>query len=550
MSPLNLHLPSNRNHNKMLSRIFVVIIVAVIAAPQKFTFGFEHYLGCDNHTESNCFLNKKFERGWPNKTNMEQLEQQNKTLEQLENFEFKNLKRKWDTLTNENKASDFAAAFPEAWLQPARWRNTTFNSSLNKNELMMKISALIEKHEKQSKLPGRLMVTRMPMNRLLALQPVAKTFDIGEKVQNIKKTVQNGQSTNTSTEDDGYYPGGNSTVRRKLFEEWKTFYECLQKNVNVTPKVHYAFQGETIKLNCMTCLRPGGQAKIKWKIATSRTKNIEKEIDSTEKRSAFHENRRIVIKDNGLSLNIFAIDENDAGNYSCTQSKTLLTVHLLQVARETENITKVWSVNFKGKPHPTPNITLPNFGLIAFTNWRNWTECSRCGRVGKRFRIGVCTVGAINNSQNAPEVLTLFKEGVPCRSGLLPKPIRDHPNIISRKSEVMEAFCKEPCPEIKKFVIRNEKGQIVEEADNANGIYSTLQKLPKLPPPVKRKILFLEQWDTAHIQCPGSLLSDVPTRWFVNGQPIYAKGDRIYVTPSHNLVVEDLGLSDSTLYRY
>lgn len=47
-----------------------------------------------------------------------------------------------------------------------------------------------------------------------------------------------------------------------------------------------------------------------------------------------------------------------------------------------------------------------------------------------------------------------------------------------------------------------------------------------------------------------NLQSDIPVHWFVKDLPIYAKGDRIYVTPSHILVVEELGLADSNLYRY
>lgn len=45
------------------------------------------------------------------------------------------------------------------------------------------------------------------------------------------------------------------------------------------------------------------------------------------------------------------------------------------------------------------------------------------------------------------------------------------------------------------------------------------------------------------------ILNDSPVRWFLGKQPIYAKGDRIYVTTAQILMIEDLGLSDSNLYR-
>jgi hypothetical protein len=44
--------------------------------------------------------------------------------------------------------------------------------------------------------------------------------------------------------------------------------------------------------------------------------------------------------------------------------------------------------------------------------------------------------------QETTKIMTLFNKGIPCRSSLLPPELQSIPEIHTRKSEVMVAFCK------------------------------------------------------------------------------------------------------------
>lgn len=96
-------------------------------------------------------------------------------------------------------------------------------------------------------------------------------------------------------------------------------------------------------MTCKTCLRPGDETIIEWRVSTSRTGHREKVFDPNKRKTVFNSNNRILIKDKGLSLHIYGVNEKDAGNYSCKVSKAVLSLHLLQVAEANENMTKVWN---------------------------------------------------------------------------------------------------------------------------------------------------------------------------------------------------------------
>jgi hypothetical protein len=66
-------------------------------------------------------------------------------------------------------------------------------------------------------------------------------------------------------------------------------------------------------------------------------------------------------------------------------------------------------------------------------------------------------------------------------------------------------YCQqEPCPGTAIFEVLDEKGNVLEVANNSAGIYSTLQGVPLLPPPIKRTTLY-EDTNTykVTIRCPG-----------------------------------------------
>lgn len=52
------------------------------------------------------------------------------------------------------------------------------------------------------------------------------------------------------------------------------------------------------------------------------------------------------------------------------------------------------------------------------------------------------TNGSVELSPVDMEFLHIFKYGIPCRSHILPKTIKDIPIIRDRKSELMVGYCK------------------------------------------------------------------------------------------------------------
>lgn len=125
-------------------------------------------------------------------------------------------------------------------------------------------------------------------------------------------------------------------------------------------------------------------------------------------------------------------------------------------------------------PYEKPPQVVPGHDIQVFTQWQTWSPCNKCGEVGKKVRFGICNVKLLHdgdlktNTVNIPKrikpssekltnqaagvieteerkavkILTLFKGGIPCRSSLLPPELQSIPEILTRKSEVMVAFCK------------------------------------------------------------------------------------------------------------
>lgn len=54
------------------------------------------------------------------------------------------------------------------------------------------------------------------------------------------------------------------------------------------------------------------------------------------------------------------------------------------------------------------------------------------------------TIEANNKAikQSEFELLRIFKNGIPCRSHILPKSIKNLPEVKNRKNEVMLGYCK------------------------------------------------------------------------------------------------------------
>ena len=80
-----------------------------------------------------------------------------------------------------------------------------------------------------------------------------------------------------------------------------------------------------------------------------------------------------------------------------------------------------------------------------------------------------------------------------------------YPTLVHNYPTQYTFYCQqEPCPRATIFEVVDEKGNILETANNSAGIYSTLQGVPLLPPPIERTTLY-EDTNTYQItiRCPG-----------------------------------------------
>lgn len=103
---------------------------------------------------------------------------------------------------------------------------------------------------------------------------------------------------------------------------------------------------------------------------------------------------------------------------------------------------------------------VPEYNLVLNTIWGPWSGCNKCRKVGRRYKLGFCTI-TIEQSTNVSitegyrkrrvadkfsdkdsQILKLFEEGIPCDSHTLPQSIRNIPQIKNRKNEIMLGYCK------------------------------------------------------------------------------------------------------------
>lgn len=99
--------------------------------------------------------------------------------------------------------------------------------------------------------------------------------------------------------------------------------------------------------------------------------------------------------------------------------------------------------------------------------------------------------------------LLFFNNKIPCRSRYTPKEIQNITEIKLRKTEIMIKYCKIKCQKNIIFEVRDEKGNILESANNSAGIYSMIQGVPETQPSIKRITLYKKHGKKADLHCPG-----------------------------------------------
>ncbi|GFT50363.1 uncharacterized protein NPIL_151701 [Nephila pilipes] len=214
----------------------------------------------------------------------------------------------------------------------------------------------------------------------------------------------------------------------------------------------------------------------------------------------------------------------------------------------------------KKKKGPSQDIILNEFNLVIGWKWSEWSECNRCQTVGRRRRVGICTLKKIDSiSPTKPvdtQILREYKKGIPCRSKLLPAPLRNLSIIKNTKSEFMVGFCKIPCPSEASIVVVTDKtGAVVDTVDNSKGIFSMHQPLPNLPALAKRTTLYEELESSVILTCPGNregkFLIWRNDSYIINPSKVHVltKG-RVKIDIGNNLLIRKLQYSDAAIYRY
>ncbi|XP_032690475.1 uncharacterized protein LOC116853472 [Odontomachus brunneus] len=150
--------------------------------------------------------------------------------------------------------------------------------------------------------------------------------------------------------------------------------------------------------------------------------------------------------------------------------------------------------------------------------------------------------------------LSLFENKLPCKSKLIPKQIQRIPAIKNRRTEMMRRYCKKKCHKNIIFEVRDEKGNILESANNSGGIYSMVQGIIKPSPSVVRTTLYKKHYRKIKLVCPGNLNADVPIIWQIDDKiiiPSYIEeqsNGRIRINPQMHIIFQSLKFEDANIY--
>ncbi|KAF6209782.1 hypothetical protein GE061_015532 [Apolygus lucorum] len=314
------------------------------------------------------------------------------------------------------------------------------------------------------------------------------------------------------------YPGCNQTKADLIAKLWSMYYTCLEYQFLsmgptriMFPDAVAVLEDGILHLTCMICVSPRvAHNKADWfmkkKLGGPMTKILEDEFTT-------------ITSDHVLS--IYKVSRKDSGIYWCVSGSAKsqdVYVHILPESDPTETVRPSTA---RIGPYETKDEPMEET-LSLTTRWTEWNQCTTCGIVGRRTRWGACFVRSsvpltAETATDAGVILSLFVYGLPCRSLLLPKFIREKPEVLGRANEIMMGLCKVPCVD-EIFEVRNDEGKIVLMVNNSAGLFSTLQVPPKLPPMVVRQIKWPLVGQPFTVTCPGSMAVDTPTEWKINMQ--------------------------------
>ncbi|KAG8185085.1 hypothetical protein JTE90_029697 [Oedothorax gibbosus] len=258
-----------------------------------------------------------------------------------------------------------------------------------------------------------------------------------------------------------------------------------------------------------------------------------------------------------LSLELSDVREEDSGIYFCSQGTQVMAKYAVDVVRD-EPHRYIIMGGRKKKNGPSKDLTLKDKNLVLGITWSEWSQCNRCDSVGRRRRVGICTVRKIDPfAPTKPvdtQVLNEYRKGIPCRSSLLPNVIKDLAVVHELKSEFMIGFCKVPCPlGVGIVTVTDKDGAVLDTVDNSQGVYSMHQPLPKLPALVKRATVYEEIGKNVILSCPGNKENSFPIwrndSYVINPSKVHILSNgRVKIDIGNNLHIRKLRYSDTAVY--
>ena len=148
-----------------------------------------------------------------------------------------------------------------------------------------------------------------------------------------------------------------------------------------------------------------------------------------------------------------------------------------------------------------------------------------------------------------------YRNGVPCRSTVLPKQIADIDEIKYRYSETQVGYCYVACPTVQPVKkIRDKLGNVVEVVNTGAGFVSMKEGKPRLPSIVKRKTIYHEAGKPLAIECPHKNASHVAIRWQNASQMLThvamleKHAGRVQIDILNRLVIDRALPSDTSAY--
>ncbi|XP_067002059.2 Ig-like V-type domain-containing protein FAM187A [Anabrus simplex] len=425
---------------------------------------------------------------------------------------------------------------------------------------------------------------------------------IGSKIKSFITGKKGDKLLDFRIDESPEYPNGDQQKIAYWKKRWNKYYDCLITKYrdlgpykSLMPEAHLVFEGTSIRLDSKMCVSPEEAVdteNVVWyyqSIPPNGTTPVEL-------------GDHVFVSPEDKFLHMYNVNIETSGQYFCQKGSTVTAPHFLEVVGNKEPIRMVRPETAPYANHSRGAEIITEHKLEVFTKWGQWSPCSTCNEVGKKVRTGICmvkrhevvkdettfgndtaanpnatTVNATENLTKTTErnhtntykrqasstniyeglgdILQLFKKGIPCHSVLLPPNIKNLPPIKERESEIMVAFCKVPCPDESVFEVQDDKGNVLETANNSAGIYSILQGIPSVPPNIQRRTIYMDvSSKRAELRCPGNLNSDTPIKWQIgsmnaNPQVLYSqtKG-RIYVNIKDHLVIKRLRLVDSNIY--